>query len=78
MGSETCLDGAVASSRGSTRRDLSVEHAVVAAPSFADEGIDLGVSHLELHDLIDWHDALMEAARTLRPGAGVALKPPAT
>lgn len=40
----------------------------MTALPFTDGSFDFVTSHLMLHHVIEWHDALAEAARVLRPG----------
>jgi ubiquinone/menaquinone biosynthesis C-methylase UbiE len=57
-----------ARTRLAARRNVRVERADVTDLPFADESFDVVMSHLMLHHVIDWRDALVEAARVLRPG----------
>ena len=47
---------------------VRVELADVTALPYADNSFDYVASYLMLHHIIDWHRALDEAARVLRPG----------
>ena len=50
------------------RPNVVVERADVTDLPFADESFDYVVSYLMLHHVVGWQQALVEAARVLRPG----------
>ena len=57
-----------ARARLSVYRNVRVERADVTDLAFADQTFDMVASHLMLHHVIAWREALLEAARVLRPG----------
>lgn len=57
-----------ARARLAARGNVRVDRADVTDLPFADDAYDVVMSHLMLHHVIDWRDALAEAARVLRPG----------
>lgn len=66
----TNIDDAMAHAaraRLAARGNVRIERADVTDVPFADESFDVVLSHLMLHHVIDWRDALLEA-RVLRPG----------
>lgn len=50
------------------RPNVRVERADVTALPYAARSFDIVTTYLMLHHVIDWTDALQEAARVLRPG----------
>lgn len=67
-------DAMVASARHrlAHRGNVTVQRADVTSLPFGDASFDAVTSYLMLHHVIAWRDALVEAARVLRPG-GVLL-----
>ena len=57
-----------ASIRLSKHQNVVVERADVTALPYLAESFDVVATYLMLHHVIDWQDALSEAARVLRPG----------
>lgn len=59
---------AAARARLADHKNVVVERANVTALPFEESSFDAVTSHLMLHHVIAWQDALTEAARVLRPG----------
>ena len=57
-----------ASQRLRGRANVRVEQADVTELPYGADSFDYVASYLMLHHVIDWHQALAEAARVLRPG----------
>ena len=57
-----------ASQRLHGRANVRVEQADVTALPYDDSSFDYPASYLMLHHVIDWHRALAEVARAMRPG----------
>ena len=57
-----------ASRRLQDRSNVKVERADVTSLPYATGSFDIVTTYLMLHHVIDWTDALHEAARVLRPG----------
>ena len=57
-----------ASQRLHGRANVRVEQADVTALPYDDSSFDYVASYLMLHHVVDWHQALAEVARVLRPG----------
>jgi SAM-dependent methyltransferase len=71
----TDIDDAMVSSarrRLARYRNVIVEQADVTALPFGDASFDAVTSHLMLHHVIAWREALTEVARVLRPGGVLA------